>query len=75
MPPMRPLAWEPPYATGEAIRQKQRVWDGNVVKFGCDDCCTPTNVIKSINKKIKRQKLKVLEKTKIRYLSSLKNKF
>ena len=18
-----------------------RVWDGNAIKFGCDDCCTP----------------------------------
>ena len=27
----------------------QRVWDGNAVKFGCDDCCTPINVIKFIN--------------------------
>ena len=25
-----------------------RVWDGNTVKFGCDDCCTPVNVIKFI---------------------------
>ena len=23
-----------------------RVWDGNAVKFGCDNCCTPTNGIK-----------------------------
>ena len=29
---------------GDALR----VWDGNAVKFGCDDCCTPTNVIKVI---------------------------
>ena len=27
---------------GDALR----VWDGNAVKFGCDDCCTPINVIK-----------------------------
>ena len=25
-----------------------RVWDGNAIKFGCDDCCTPINVIKFI---------------------------
>ena len=25
-----------------------KVWDGNAIKFGCDDCCTPINVIKSI---------------------------
>ena len=25
-----------------------RVWDGNAVKFGCDDCCTSINVIKFI---------------------------
>ena len=24
----------------------RRVWDGNAVKFGCDDCCTSINVIK-----------------------------
>ena len=24
------------------------VWDGNAVKFGCDDCCTPINVMKVI---------------------------
>ena len=23
-----------------------RVWDGNAIKFGCDDCCTAINVIK-----------------------------
>ena len=27
---------------GDALR----VWDGNAIKFGCDDCCTPINVIK-----------------------------
>ena len=25
-----------------------RVWDGNAIKLGCDDCCTPINVIKFI---------------------------
>ena len=24
------------------------VWDGNAIKFVCDDCCTPINVIKFI---------------------------
>ena len=34
---------------GDALR----VWDGNAIKFGCDDCCTTINVIKFIgNKKI-----------------------
>ena len=27
---------------GDALR----VWNVNAIKFGCDDCCTPTNVIK-----------------------------
>ena len=26
-----------------------RVWDGNAVKFGCDDCCTLINAVKLIN--------------------------
>ena len=30
---------------GDALR----VWDDNSVKFGCDDCCTPINVIKFSN--------------------------
>ena len=30
-----------------------RVWDGYAVKFSCYDCCTPINVIKLSNKKIK----------------------
>ena len=25
-----------------------RVWDGNAIKFGYDDCCTTINVIKLI---------------------------
>ena len=24
------------------------IWDGNAIKFGCDDCCTTINVIKFI---------------------------
>ena len=30
------------WGVGDALK----VWDGNAVKFGCDDGCTPTNVIK-----------------------------
>ena len=29
---------------GDALR----VWDGNAIKFGCDDHCTTINVIKFI---------------------------
>ena len=32
------------WGQGDALR----VWDGNAIKFGCDDCCTPINVIKFI---------------------------
>ena len=32
-------------------RDAVRVWEGHAVKFGCNDCCTPINVIKFINKK------------------------
>ena len=38
-----------------SVRQLQKimedglgVWDGNTIKFGCDDCCTTINVIKFI---------------------------
>ena len=34
-------------------RDALRVWEGHAVKFGCNDCCTPINVIKFINKKKK----------------------
>ena len=27
-----------------------RVWDGNAIKLGCDDCCTTINVIKFTEK-------------------------
>ena len=40
------------------------VWDGNAIKFGCDDHCTTINVIKFIQKKIKirnNQKNKILK--------------
>ena len=36
--------WDRLAGGGDALR----VWNGNAVKFGCDDCCTPTNVIKVI---------------------------
>ena len=39
-----------PNETGWGWREVLRVWDGNAVKFGCDDCCTPINVIKFIKK-------------------------
>ena len=29
---------------GDALR----VWNGNAIKFGCDDCCTTIYVIKFI---------------------------
>ena len=29
-------------------RDAVMVWDGNAIKFGCDDCCTAINVIKFI---------------------------
>ena len=28
-----------------------RVWDGNAIKFGCDDGCTTINVIKLVSDK------------------------
>ena len=35
------------------------VWDRNAVKFGCDDCCTPTNGIKFIELKTQRERMTV----------------
>ena len=32
----------------EKDRDAPRVWDGNAIKFGCDDCCTTINVVKII---------------------------
>ena len=26
-------------------RDALRVWGGHAIKFGCDNCCTPVNVI------------------------------
>ena len=37
-----------PNETGWGWGDALRVWDGNAVKFGCDDCCTTINVIKFI---------------------------
>ena len=34
-----------PNETGSGAGEALRVWDGHVVKFGCDDYCTPINVI------------------------------
>ena len=34
------------------------VWDGNVIKLGCDDHCTTTNVINSLSN-IKNNKKKI----------------
>ena len=35
-----------PKETGWGLEDALRVWDGNAVKLGCDDCCTTTNIIK-----------------------------
>ena len=40
-----------PNETGWGWEDALRVWDGNAVKFGCDDCGTPINVIKFVKKK------------------------
>ena len=32
---------------GDALR----VWDGNAIKSGCDDCCTTINVMKFIKRR------------------------
>ena len=37
-----------PNETGGGWGDALRVWDGHAVWFGCDDCCTPVNVIKFI---------------------------
>ena len=36
--------WDRLGGWGDALR----VWDGHAIKFGCDDCYTPINVIKFI---------------------------
>ena len=40
--------WSPNETGWRGGEDALRVWDGNAVKFGCDDCCTPINVIKFI---------------------------
>ena len=37
-----------PNETGWGWGDALRVWDGNAIKFGCDDHCTTINVIKFI---------------------------
>ena len=37
-----------PNGTGCGVGGALRIWDGNAIKFGFDDCCTPLNVIKFI---------------------------
>ena len=36
-----------PNETGWQVEGWAGVWDGNAIKFGCDDHCTTINVIKS----------------------------
>ena len=42
-----------PNETGWGWGDALRVWDGNAVKFGCDDHCTTINVINSLSNKKK----------------------
>ena len=37
-----------PKETGWGLGDALRVWDGNAVKSGCDNCGTPINVVKFI---------------------------
>ena len=46
-----------PKETGWGMGDGLGVWDGNAVKFGCDDCCTSINVIKFIKKKKKKKSI------------------
>ena len=56
---------------GDALR----VWDGNAVKIGCDDCCTPINVIKFIKYLEKKKKVCFKNKNKkIKAATEEKNK-
>ena len=34
--------------TGWGWKDALRVWDGNAIKFGCDECCKTINIIKCI---------------------------
>ena len=59
---IRPLAWEPPYVTGAALKkQKQKK----------DDHCTTTNVINSLSNKKNKNKNKQKKKRKKPILKSL----
>ena len=42
-----------PNETGWGWGDALRVWDGNAVKFGCDDRCTSINVLNSLSNKKK----------------------
>ena len=37
-----------PNETGWRVMGCTESWDGHAIKFGCDDCCTPINIIKFI---------------------------
>ena len=39
------------------------VWDGNVIKLGCDDCCATTNLIKFIELKEKEKRSEIVPRT------------
>ena len=43
-----------PNETGWGRGDALRVWDGNAIKFGCDDWCTTINVINSLSNKKKK---------------------
>lgn len=58
--------WFPKW-TGRGWGDALRLWDGNAVKFGCDDCCTHINVIKLILKKEKKSTIQYVA----RYLMNL----
>ena len=38
-----------PNETGLGAGGCAGVWDGNAIKFGCDDCCATINVINSLS--------------------------
>ena len=48
-----------PKETGCGGRIGLGVWDGNVVKSGCDDGCTTINIIKFIDFKNKNKNISV----------------
>ena len=46
------------------------VWDGNVIKLGCNDHYTTINVINSVsNKKINLKQNKIKKKTEVTHLT------